>query len=207
MIFKSKLIAAMLFSVIAISSQAATFSNGGFDNVSTNQASEQYEAGSNIIAPWVITKGNIDIVGTYWTPQAGTTSIDLIGKGSIGEISQTFDTVAGKEYLVEFYVSGNPWPAAKLDKEFLEVRVVSNDSVIVKNNYTAVKSTNTSKVTMNWEKKSFKFIANSTSTTILFTGTSTQQYANNSGPVLDSVSIVKVGSEDEKCECSCECCK
>ena len=47
------------------------------------------------------------MVNTYWQAASGAYSIDLDGFEP-GGVSQTFDTVAGLPYIVNFELSGNP---------------------------------------------------------------------------------------------------
>ncbi len=60
---------------------------------------------------WAVPVNNVDIVanGVYgpYLASGGAYSLDLVGYGATGGISQTFNTVAGKTYTVKFDYSSN----------------------------------------------------------------------------------------------------
>ncbi len=86
-----------------------TSRNGGFEGA-LNDGGAGYQtlpAGSNELAPWTITGGEVDWISHYWTAAEGANSIDLNGFEP-GAISQTIPTTAGNTYVVAFQLAGNP---------------------------------------------------------------------------------------------------
>ncbi|ELR98492.1 choice-of-anchor C family protein [Gloeocapsa sp. PCC 73106] len=77
--------------------ETATFSPGTFITVPT---------GSTSIDNWIVTSGNVQVVGGYWQPSEGNNTIDMDGE-TPGAIAQTFDTTIGQRYLVRFDLAGN----------------------------------------------------------------------------------------------------
>lgn len=198
----NKYIVGLLLSVTALMSNSAPFSNGGFDDNPSSSDYLQLEIGSERIAPWQITKGNIELIGGYWQHDSGKNSIDLIGTSTnIGEISQTFDTEQGKRYKVKFSLSGNPYCSSPKIK-YLDVRVLNSNIEPLIYAYDISEHKN-SLSNMKWQQKEFTFVANEDSATIIFNGSHDPAMISNCGPALDSVSVTLMDESDE-CE---ECCK
>jgi len=84
-------------------------SNGGFESPVYGGSFLNLNAGSAVLAPWVIDSGSIDHIGSYWVSHGPSQSIDLTGStGLPGSISQTLTTVPGGTYELSFYMAGNP---------------------------------------------------------------------------------------------------
>lgn len=84
-------------------------SNGGFETapVTAQLGYEEVAPGGNGIAPWRVTSGTVDHIGSYWQPGEGRQSLDLNGS-SRGAIAQDISVVPGHTYSVSFLASGNP---------------------------------------------------------------------------------------------------
>ncbi|MGA2793554.1 MAG: DUF642 domain-containing protein, partial [Roseiarcus sp.] len=68
-------------------------------------------AGDTNIGDWtVFGPGNspsVDWINGYWQAQDGTHSIDMNGN-TLGGVEQTIGTIAGRNYTMTFWMSGNP---------------------------------------------------------------------------------------------------
>src|SRR5262245_20944929 len=85
------------------------------------------DKGSEEIKAWKVTRGQIDIVGTFWVAAHGSRSVDLHGSPGYGGIEQTFKTKKGNKYKVELQLASTPtagergiWVAAAGDKKKFE---------------------------------------------------------------------------------------
>ena len=127
---------------------------------------------------WSVDSGNIDwLPNTYWLPSDGIYSLDLNGI-SAGEISQTFDTVIGQDYIVLFDMSKNHVapPTASLTVS------AANDSKPYTFSTQTVAGINGN---MHWTEESFSFTATDSTTTLTFKSNTT----GASGPALDNVRV------------------
>ena len=166
---------------VAGSAGAAAFTNGSFELASVDPGTgfTTLAGGSTAIDGWVVGGDSIDYIGGYWQPEDGARSIDLSGNAN-GSISQTFDTVAGQSYLVNFFLAGNPdgGPAAKL-------AITSADGVQqAANVFTVVPGVNT-RDNMGWLPYVYRFTAATDSTTLSFASATGTAF----GPALDNVSV------------------
>lgn len=113
--------AAAVFALLGpVSAHANLISNGSFKSpVITTIWYEDYGAntgdpnyGGPTIPDWTITTNNVDIVSDLSsTPLAadGNQYLDLVGTGSTGGISQSFNTTLGQTYSLSFDYGNNPW--------------------------------------------------------------------------------------------------
>lgn len=158
--------------------QAAAFVNGDFES-GIETGSDFVTLNSTGVDGWTVLSGTIDYIGGYWTAGSGSRSIDLNGS-SAAVLAQTFDTIAGLTYTVEFLLAGNPvagGPALKI----LEVAASGNAA----QQYT-FDTTGYSQADMGWTNQSYIFTAGSDSTTLSFSSLTEGQYY---GPALDGVSL------------------
>ena len=134
------------------------------------------------------TPGQFVDMGNLWQASNGTGSVDLNGF-SAGYVSQTFATIPGVQYTVQFDLAGNPgWPQGV---KTLTVSAAANSA-----NYsfsTVGKPYDGSN--MGWTPETFAFTATGTTTTLTFQST----YVGNGffpdaaqGPALDNVSVTWV---------------
>lgn len=134
---------------------------------------------STDITNWTVSAGSIDYIGTYWQPSEGARSLDLSGNGP-GAVSQTFTTVAGRQYMVTFDLAGNPdgGPAVKT----LDVSATGGATTP----YT-FDVTGHTKANMGWLHQTYNFTATGASTTLTFASTTATAY----GPALDNVVVTE----------------
>jgi len=137
------------------------------------------DKGSDAIKGWKVTRGQIDLVGTFFVAAHGSRCIDLHGSPGYGGVEQTFKTKKGAKYKVELQLASTPqagergiWVAAAGDKKKFEVD--SGDGTPEK---------------MAWTKVTWEFTAVGDETTLeIYT---TEKGDDSRGPVIDEVSVVE----------------
>lgn len=167
---------------VATSAGAAAFTNGSFElGVDPGGSFVELGAGSTGITGWVVGGDSVDYIGGYWQAEDGSRSVDLSGAAN-GSVSQTFDTLAGQSYVVNFFLAGNPdgGPAAK-------VAITSADGSQLQSNTFTVTGSD-SRSNMGWQAYSYNFTAATNSTTLTFASATGTAY----GPALDNVSVAGV---------------
>ena len=143
--------------VAATAANAVTISNGGFEG-STPNASFETLTGS-ALPGWTI-NGSIDLIGSYWQPAEGSNSIDLNGSDQ-GGITQTLSGLsANTQYIVSFFISGNPDNGLNTKTATLTLGTGTNPV-----SYTL--SALNSKSTMDWKPVSYSFVADNSGSTLL----------------------------------------
>jgi len=177
-----KMIALGLAALIAFpaTANAATFFNGSFEDGTAPGSFTTVSAGGTAIDGWTVLSGTVDYIGTYWQPGNGARSLDLNG-GSAGAIAQTFDTIQGVTYFVDFLMAGNPDGAPVL--KGLEVAATGNNAATF--NFSTA---GTSKGAMGWESMRYAFTATGTSTTLSFASLDSGAY----GAALDGINVTAV---------------
>ena len=162
---------------------AATFTNGSFENATVDPGAGfvTLGGGSTAIDGWVVQPDSIDYIGGYWQPEDGARSIDLSGNAP-GGISQTFDTILGRSYLVTFFLAGNPdgGTGAKLALTSATGGPVQTDIFTV--------TPSDSRANMGWQQYTYRFTATGAATTLTFSSATPTPY----GPALDNVSVAAV---------------
>ena len=165
---------------------ASTFSDGSFEAASPGTTG----------SPWVVGGGGINYIpASGWpTPDGSANSLDL-GKDLFtspgGTIAQTFDTVAAATYTVAFSMSGNPGcqiGEPNDNDKTIEARI--DGDLLLKPTFTV----NGSGIFQGWTSLSFTFVADDTSTTLLFESLN----VGRCGPAIDAVSVTSTlptGSE------------
>ena len=170
--------------------QAQIIENGSFENAQINPGVtfQELPAGSNAIDHWTIENGTIDYIGGLWPPSNGARSIDMTGT-SAGTLSQSFSTVSGAKYLIEFDLSGNPGDLGSCGSSIIKELKVSagNNSTIYTFDVTGQTLNN-----MGWETRAFEFDAIETTTTLLFASLT----PGKCGPAIDNVKIIGI------CDCA-----
>jgi len=129
------------------------------------------------IKGWKVTRGQIDLIGTFFVSAHGSRCIDLHGSPGYGGGGQTFKTRKGAKYKVELQLAATPeagergiWVGAAGDKKKFEVD--SGDG---------------SKEKLKWEKVTWEFTATGDETTLeIYT---TEKGDNFRGPIIDEVSV------------------
>ncbi len=133
-------------------------------------------AGSTTLGAWAVTKGSVDLVGGLWPASDGHNSIDLDGV-SFGAISQTFDTTAGKTYVVSFDLAANGYGAPAVKR--MQISAASQTADFQYD----LKDKPYGR--MGWQPKTWSFVAKAASTTLAFTSLDTEN--GYFGPVIDNV--------------------
>lgn len=167
-----------MFTAFALPSMADLIQNGSFETGSCGPGAYTTIAAVNntCIAGWTVSGGSIDYIGSYWQAGEGSRSIDLSG-GNNGTISQTFATVAGRMYQVDFLIAGNPDGAPTLK---------GLDALA--GNFTGAFTfdiTGQTRAAMGWSARTFVFEALSSSTTLSFSSSTGTAF----GSALDNVSV------------------
>ena len=164
--------------LLPATANAATVVNGDFETGPNPGSFTTVNAGGTIGA-WTVLSGSVDYIGTYWQPQGGSRSVDLNGN-SQGAIEQAIATVIGQAYEVTFWLAGNP----DNGPEIKTVKVAAADA----NGMFTFDTFGVSRAAMGWQKYTFNFTANSTSTLLSFASQNQSAY----GAALDTVSIAAV---------------
>ena len=174
---------AALASVAAVPATAADFVNGSFEAGSCGTAAGSYTAlgaGATCITGWTVDSGSVDLINGYWQAHDGTHSVDLAGNQP-GSISQTFDTIAGQLYSVDYWLSGNPDGG---DTNKWGVISAVDGGVIASANFLGLQGA--SHNNMNYLQWNFQFTAEGNSTKLSFASAPGEGFY---GAVLNSVSV------------------
>lgn len=180
---------AALLASVGSAAHAAAFTNGSFENlvVAGNEPTcaggasvcVQYDAGATGILGWQVEAGSVDMVGSAWAAAHGLRSIDLSGV-SAGILSQTFDTTTGTTYDVSFQIGGNFFGGGAI-----KTATVSAGGAELALSFDAGTST---AANMGWQTRSFRFTAQSASTTLRFVS----GINSDAGMALDNVQVTAV---------------
>lgn len=168
----------------AAPANAAGFVNGGFESSTCGAPAGGFatvSAGNGCITGWTVDSGSVDYINGYWEAKGGVASVDLAGS-SPGTISQVFDTVAGKLYSVDYWLSGNPDGG---DLQKFGVISAVNGSLIGSATFAGLQGTSHSN--MNYAPWNFTFKATGPTTKLSFS--SSPGEGNFYGAALDSVSV------------------
>jgi choice-of-anchor C domain-containing protein len=158
----------------------APFFNNSFELAPDPGHNTMYTAGSEAIWKWIVTRGSIDHVGTYWISSDGGRSIDLDGT-SPGGIAQSFATTPGQEYLVVFDMAGNPTAGPKVKSMRVTAAGHAGDF--------SFDTTGRTVQNMGWVTRTWTFTASEQQTTLEFYSLSTPPSAD--GVALDNVWVVQ----------------
>jgi choice-of-anchor C domain-containing protein len=88
--------------------------DGNFSTPAGGSSFTTYFSGQSF-SGWTVTGGGVDLIGNYWqSPPSGGGSVDLDGNAP-GGIYQSITTAPAGNYVLSFYLSGNPdgSPASK----------------------------------------------------------------------------------------------
>lgn len=135
------------------------------------------DKGSTAIKGWTVTRGQVDLIGTFWKSADGSRSIDLHGSPGYGGIAQTFKTKKGAKYRVEFQLATTPGAGAR--------------GVIVEaageSKQFDVDDKDRTKENMKWTKTTWEFTATATETTLEIR--TSEKGDNEQGPAIDDVVV------------------
>lgn len=192
--FAAIALAAIAFCAAGKQARADLIVNGGFEFNPVAGFYENYGTFSNnpytgpFFQGWTITLNNVDLVNPLapgaWNAPAyeGSYLLDLVGYGNTGAISQTFNTLPGQQYLLQFAFGNNPGSTSSASAN---VDVFGSGSLL-----SAVIFHNTSASgNLNWTIYSGAFVANSESTTLNFNNV---LGGSNGGILLDAVQVSAV---------------
>jgi len=165
--------------------------NGSFETgtfVDGGAGFEQLNAGDTSIAGWTVDAGSVDWIGTYWSAQDGSMSIDMSGVDA-GTISQTLATTIGNTYTVSFFMSGNP--AGPPSVKTLDVSATGAAAASYSYDVSGNDLTN-----MNWAQETYTFLATNASTSLSFVSTTSGAF----GPAIDNVVITETVPTKSDCK-------
>ncbi len=179
------------------SAATTAFQNGSFETGSYTDAGSGFmtldanTTSATAITGWSVTSGTVDWVGSYWTAENGSYSLDMNGNGP-GAIAQTFSTVQGRTYSVQFYLAGNFEcdPATRI----LDVSATGGTTRA----YRFAEPTDYSLTNMGWTGETYTFVASGTATTLTFAADTNDQSA--CGPALDNVSVTETLTSGSQCK-------
>ncbi len=80
--------------------------NNGFQGTPPPATYQTLTSGAHL-GPWLVGGSGIDWIGGYWPAEDGNGSVDLSALNA-GYISTVLPTVAGEEYILKFWLAGNP---------------------------------------------------------------------------------------------------
>lgn len=155
--------------------------NGSFEEGPQVGRYQAFNPGSTEIKGWTVTRGQIDIVDSYWPGAQGNRSIDLHGSPGFGGIQQTIATKPGRSYTVTFSLAGNP--DGSVPKK--EIGVSAGKQ---KTEFTFDATGKTLK-DMGWVRKTWRFTATEKETVVEFF--TLMQVDDACGPVIDDVSVIE----------------
>lgn len=164
-------------------SAAELLTNGGFE-APVVPGSCCLTAPPTAIPGWVPTP-NVNVVNGTFASSAGNLAkegnqyLDLVGEGTTGSISQTFATVAGEQYNLNFWYSHNLFSGLQSASARLQVGNLSD----------SITHTGGTNANLEWRYYSGSFTANDATTTLTFVNTAGR---TNEGVFLDAVSIMAV---------------
>lgn len=135
------------------------------------------EKGSDAIKGWKVTRGQIDLVGTFFGAFEGKRTVDLHGSPGYGGLEQVIKTKKGKRYLVELQLAATPgagereiWVAAAGDRKKF-----------------AADPGESTREKLKWVKVSWEFAATDAETT--FEIYTSEKGDDCQGPIIDDVVV------------------
>ncbi len=148
--------------------------NGSFELGPDPQNYATLSAGAISLPSWTITKGTIDVVGSYFPSAHGSRHIDMDGTPGSGTIQQILTTNSGKGYRLLFEMAANPTcpPLVKL----LRVHAGGQSADF------------THESNLNWTHHEWLFTARGAQTTLVFESRDPEGGA--CGALLDKVAVV-----------------
>jgi choice-of-anchor C domain-containing protein len=173
-----------------------SFENGNFDG----GAFETLAAGTSnagAITGWTVTSGTVDWIGSYWTSEDGSMSLDMNGTptatvaSSVGTISQVLATTTNNRYVVHFFLAGNPCgPSTK--------NLIVSATGAAPQDFSFTNTSTTTLTNMGWEAETYSFTATGASTTLTFAA----DPSNTSlcGPALDNVFTTETVATGADCK-------
>lgn len=176
------------------SAQAAPLTNGSLES-SAGGFIQTVNSGASANS-WTVALANIEFVKTGYAGGGdvvgaaadGLWFVDLNGTTGPGRISQSFDTVAGQWYRIDYFMSGNAGPNGSTSNGSKTLNALWNGGVADSASYTHQVGDKWS--ILRWEAHSFLAQAVGATTTLGFQSTSTTYAA--AGPLLDAITVTAV---------------
>lgn len=180
--------------LLATSLHAAPFTNGSLE--SGSGAFIETVAAGVTANGWTVSGANVEFVRQGYTGGGDTVAaahdgfwmVDLNGTGGAGTISQTFDTLPGQQYLIEFWMSGNAGPLGATSADTKSLLVSWNSGTVANASY--VHQVGDGWSNLRWEDHAVVVTAVGTSSTLAFTSTST--FYADAGPLVDDIRITPI---------------
>lgn len=155
--------------------------NGSFEEGPETGPFIPLDADSKEIKGWIISRGQIDYIGTYWNAADGKRSIDLHGSAGVGGVKQTFKTKKGTKYQVTLHLSVNP-DSTKKDKKVTVAAAGEKKDFEIDGKDKKLDD-------MAWEKKTWEFTATDDETILEIFSAETED--TSCGPALDHVTVTR----------------
>ena len=165
---------------------ASLIVNGSFERIDMETWPGGYwtpDGGSTAMPGWTVTGVSVDyVVAPYWQASDGVASLDLNGSTVVngsyqGGVSQTFATVAGEQYVVQFDLAGNP------DAGVQNLVVTASGAT---QNY-SINTAGKTLAAMGYTAQQFVFTATGATSTLTFA--SADGAGDFQGPVIDNVVV------------------
>ena len=142
-------------------------------------------AGDPSLTGWTVTNGSVETdvtVPTFGAPTASGNpqNLDLDGN-SAGTISQSFATIVGQTYSLDFFYSNNVYGSGAA------ATVTVSDSSLAPS---VITHSGAAYGSLGWQSFDATFVANSTSSTLTFA--SNDPASSTEGILLDNVSVAAV---------------
>jgi choice-of-anchor C domain-containing protein len=176
------LLLALVTPAVAEKEEKNLLVNGSFEDGPDVEEFKSLDEDATEIKGWVVSRGQLDYIGTHWKHADGKRSLDLGGSPGFGGIKQTFDTTKGQKYRVTFSLAGNPGGTVTVKK--LGVKAAG------KKEFFEFDTTGKSNDDMGWVTKTWEFTAEEPKTTLEFYNPMVEDPL--CGPALDNVSVVAV---------------
>ncbi|NHZ84580.1 MAG: choice-of-anchor C family protein [Planctomycetia bacterium] len=159
--------------------------NGSFEEGPSVGSFKLFSKGDGIPG-WKVTRATVDLVGDYFNSADGSNSLDLNGT-SYGELQQKFSTKKGKQYMLSFYLAGNPGGGPIIKKMLV---TIGNKSEEYQFDITGRNIRE-----MGWEHHELIFTAKDKSTILIFESNHKSGPAA-AGPVIDNVKVFAIEAEE-----------
>jgi choice-of-anchor C domain-containing protein len=160
----------------ALSAQASVIFIDGFNFDQGSVPNSFTTVDSGLIGPWTVGGNGVDRIGGYWQAAEGNGSIDMSALAA-GTLTTNLTTVPGENYLLSFYLAGNPDGGDSV--KLVNVSVGSLDRTF------SFDISGVSKSSMGWVLESASFTAPGSVTSLTFTSLENNAY----GPALDGVTV------------------
>ncbi len=190
---KKAILVGTIILIIVSASQANLISNGGFEQGTPDPARTRYDQvcivpeGADDITDWEVFSGEVDYFFENYYGFNSSRYIDLhTVNGRLGGIAQSFTSVPGQQYVLEFDVSGidlsssGPWVGGK-DK-YLSITAGDYDDHII---YIS----STREQWSGWERRQIIFNAVDVQTQITLYGNNISGDTGNAGMWIDNISV------------------